>query len=327
MKPARGLRRSGGMQKTHASTQIACPGCGYSNATDALCCGMCGKVLQRESGSIQASGASTSGAAERDLPPIAPCANPARVVGGVAAEAEADGVDPPIAGLSRPLFFFLLGIPLALVVAGGALGQRFAWFFAALFHETGHSVVGIFFGLPSFPAISLAGHAVTMHDPQLDLVVVAVWIALGALAWQLRARRMLFVALAVASLAYPLVAWTGAKEFFFLTGGHLGELAFATLCLTRAWSGGFTSGPVERSAYSMIGWLLVGTNVGMCWRLMTSAHARAVYAGNGSYGLTNDYLRLADDVIGVSLQSVALMMFVVALISPLLAFGIGRWRS
>ncbi|PIE24220.1 MAG: hypothetical protein CSA62_05305 [Planctomycetota bacterium] len=101
----------------------------------------------------------------------------------------------------------------------------------------------------------------------------------------------------------------------------LGELAFATLCLIRAWTGGFTSGNTERTAYSMMGWLLIGNNVGLCWGLLTSPQARAVYANNGSFGLRNDYIRLAEDVMGSSLPSVALMMLIVAFLSPAIAFA------
>ena len=237
---------------------------------------------------------------------------------------------PPVLGMPRSLFFFVVGVPAALLCVSGAFGLRYSWFLAALFHEFGHTLAGLLLGTPSFPTISLAGHAATVHQEQMTGMAVAIQLALvGGVVWLWRGgARERAVALGFAAAVYPLLAFVEpVRETVFLLGGHLGELAFATLCLARAWTGGFTHHSLERGAYSMLGWLLVGRNVGLCWGLATSAAARAEYRGNGSYGLTNDYIRLAEDVWGWSLPQVAVLMLVVALAVPALAAALGWLRN
>jgi hypothetical protein len=58
---------------------------------------------------------------------------------------------------------------------------------------------------------------------------------------------------------------------------------------------------------------------------MTSAGARATYHENGSFGFTNDYLRVAQEVLGCRLQTVAALMLVAsALVVPA---AILLWRA
>lgn len=295
------------MPRTEAQV---CPTCDYPNAADELVCGMCGALLQRAPAGT-APGSADVGA--RNEPA---CLAP-----------QARAAEPRLLGMPLPLFYLLVGVPSALLFASGPFMRSYAWFLGALFHEFGHTVAGLAFGLPSFPAISLRGHAVTVHQEQVTGMVWAAWVALAALAWHQRANRARCAPLIVAAVLYPLIAFTGVREVLFLTGGHLGELAFAWLCLSRALTGGFTHGAAERGCYSALGWLLVGSNVGLCFGLATSPAARDHYAGNGSFGLTNDYIRLADDVLGTSLQAVAAAMLLVSLLPvplALLAFRVRR---
>jgi hypothetical protein len=190
----------------------------------------------------------------------------------------------------------------------------FGWFLGALFHESGHTVTALAFGLPAFPAISLRGHAASIHQDQIPFMVFLLWAGLAYLTWQLRHHRAAVVALAIAVVLYPFFAFTDAKEFLFLVGGHGGELAMATICLWRALTGGFTHSLLERGLYSVLGWYLVGSNVWLCGNLATSAAARALYRGSGSFGLTNDYIRLAEDVLGWGLPQVGAMMLIVSLL-------------
>ncbi len=68
-------------------------------------------------------------------------------------------------------------------------------------------------------------------------------------------------------------------------------------------------------------------NLWLCWQLMFSEAGRAWYRGNGSFGLTNDYIRVAQNVLGCSLESVAALMFVVALAVLPLSLLITRFRT
>ena len=95
----------------------------------------------------------------------------------------------------------------------------------------GHCAVALFFGCPAFPAIRLDGHAVAIHRPQSLLLALIVW-GVGRL-W-----RLVLLPTSPKSMGrfpggrwhyfIPLLAFTGAKEFFHLVGGHGGELIFAT---------------------------------------------------------------------------------------------------
>ena len=69
--------------------------------------------------------------------------------------------------------------------------------------------------------------------------------------------------------------------------------------------GGFTESSAERLAYGVLGWFLTGKNLFLFVGLLTSAASRAHYADNGSFGLTNDMIRVAQDVLGWRLESVA----------------------
>ena len=304
--------------RTMPPPATACPACGYSNDVRDVSCGMCGEVLRR------------ADAEPRQVPTAGPMAGPTaaqttRPLETPYRETRAPEPEPRILGLPAGWFWLLVGAPLALVFASGPFMRSYAWFFAALFHEAGHTAAGLAFGLPSFPAISLRGHAATVHGEPVTWMVFAIWAGLGLLAWRVRDHRPALLGALVLATIYPLIAFTPAKECLFLTAGHLAELAFATWALLRAHAGRtFRYGAAERGAYTAIGWMLVGSNVGLCFGLATSAAAREAYRNNGSFGLQNDYVRLARDVLGTDLPTVGGVMLLVSLAPVPLAILAGR---
>ena len=212
-------------------------------------------------------------------------------------------------------------------LAGFVLPGMFTWFLCALPHEMGHATVGCLLGHPSTPAISLRGEAwagIAELRPWLVWVMAAAF-ATGA--WLLRKRLAGCIALGVTALLIPALAFSSAADVLISAGGHLGELAFATYCFMLAWTGGKTGTPQERTACAMAGGLLQFTNLKLCFGLMTSAVARDFYAHNGSLGLKNDYRVLAEDLLYCRLQSVALVMFVLALLPLPLGLAIGWLRE
>ena len=136
---------------------------------------------------------------------------------------------------------------------------------------------------------------------------------LGFLGWRLRRRKLWLIGFSLAALVYPLLAFTSAKEIVFLLGGHLGELAFAGVFFWRALSGGFTNAVGERIAYSTVAWYFVGCNVWLSAGLIWSLEIKLWYANSGSFGLTNDYIRLADNILGWRLETVAALMLLVTM--------------
>ena len=126
---------------------------------------------------------------------------------------------------------------------------------------------------------------------------------------------------------YPVLAFTGVREAAFLFAGHLGELAFATYFLSRAVDGGFSGSAAERATHAMVGWFLVGRNVWLAGGLLWKESVRDWYAESGSFGLVNDYLRIAREVFASSISVPATAMLVVSLLVLPIALWIGRLTS
>ncbi|HEX5050391.1 MAG TPA: hypothetical protein VFZ65_01335 [Planctomycetota bacterium] len=215
----------------------------------------------------------------------------------------------------------------AAYVAGFVLPGQFTWFLSAIPHEMGHATVGCLLGHPSAPAISLRGEAWTGIAELRPWLVWTMAIGFAAGAWHLRGRLAACIALGVVSVLIPLLAFARAADVLIIAGGHLGELAFATYCFWLAWTGGHTDTPQERTASAMAGGLVQLTNLKLCFGLMTSAAMRDLYAHNGSVGLKNDYLVLAEDLLHCRLPSVAIVMFVLAMLPLPLGLAIGWWRD
>jgi hypothetical protein len=296
---------------------LACPSCGRSTGPSALVCSLCGHVLRRELrprpvGAV----ASVATPTTRALDPVSPSRSPASFAETV----------PALDSRARlePWFYLGLGLATAPVFAFTPILRFMGWFLASLVHEMGHAAVAWFFGMPAIPAISLEGHAAAVHAPQQVLLALVVCAALAASAWRWLDGIAKWIGLALALIVYPLVAFTGAKDLFHLLAGHGGELVFATLCLWKTLDGGFTSSKLERALYGTVGWYLVGKNVCLCFGLMTSAGARAIYHENGSFGFTNDFLRVAQEVLGCSLQTVGAFMLLASV--SVVPVAIVLWR-
>ncbi len=212
-------------------------------------------------------------------------------------------------------------------LAGFVAPHGFTWFLCAIPHEMGHATVGCLLGHPSTPAISLRGEAWTGIAELRPWLVWMMAIAFAIGAGCMRHRPFSCIALGVTALMIPAVAFTKVADILITFGGHVGELAFATYCYALAWTGGRTDTPQERVACAMAGGLLQYANLRLCFGLLTSPAARDLYARNGSIGIKNDYLVLSEDLLGWSLNSVALFMFVVALAPLPLGLLIGRWRE
>ena len=182
--------------------------------------------------------------------------------------------------------------------------------------------MAVFAGEPALPKISLAGHAMSaIAEPVWIMRVAVVAGSLGLIRTYLSPRGRI-VAVAALAVVYPLLCWTGFGHFMILSGGHLGELIAGGLFLRRCMDGEACHHDGERAAYGMVGWFLCGQNAILSFGLAFSQNARLDYAGSGSFGLTNDYIRLADNVLGVSLGSVGLFMGVLAVLVPL---GVVGW--
>jgi len=226
-------------------------------------------------------------------------------------------------GLPEHWFYLICGALLAPVFTFTPILQYMGWFLASLVHEMGHAIVAWFCGCPAVPAIRLDGHAWATHQSQVMFLALVVWGGLGFLTWQQRHNKTLLIALGIATLTYPAIAFTGARDALFLLAGQSGEMAFAAICLWRAITGTFqcrqaldqkhrTESRAERIAYGAAGWFLLGKNIHLAGGLVFSESVRAWYQSSGSLGMENDYLRLAR-AWGMSIESVGTLMLLVAL--------------
>lgn len=214
---------------------------------------------------------------------------------------------PLIVRRDRPLVYLGIGAVAAIAFTLTPLLKYMGWFLSSLVHEAGHCAAAWTMGCPSIPAIRLDGHAAAVHGEQSKVFAAVVFLGLAYYAWRRRS-----IPLGALALAHPVLAFTGARDWFFLLAGHLSEIAFGGVFFWRALVGGFTQSRPERVAYGACAWYLVLGNVWLSGGLMFSESVRQWYRGSGSFGLENDYLRLAKSLhIGVG--AVAFLMLLVAL--------------
>lgn len=281
-----------------------CARCGYANTEHAVSCGLCGTAL------------------------VAAAEGPFRLP----ADRRLPAPDPAAARTLRvPVGWVHLGAGLliALVFTLTPALRFMGWLLGSLFHETGHVVFAWFVGCPAWPAISLQGHAAAFHKPQSAAVLVGIGLLLGIGVWQAwRAGRWRGLATG-ALLLWPVCAFFETpRELGFLLSGHLGELAFGGVFLWRARTGEAIEREAERPLYASLGWFLVARNVVLCFGLAFVESARAWYHASGSFGLTNDYVRVAQQVIHVPLEAVAIFMLLVSLsVVPLVLAATWRPRE
>ncbi|MHC4934241.1 MAG: hypothetical protein ACYTGV_18880, partial [Planctomycetota bacterium] len=270
--------------RTRTGVGVKCPECGHRGEAEDFRCRVCDEPLPRFEDRW----------AEHNRPVI-------HVV-------REEQVEP----LKTTLMFVGIGALIAPIFTFTPFLSFMGWFLSSLVHETGHCAVAWAAGCPAIPAISLAGHAMARHSGQSIALCFVIWALIGYLAWRWRETKPLHFGFIGLAAFYPLFAFTGLKEFFFLLGGHLGELTFAAVFFWRAMVGGFTKSSAERVAYATLGWFLVAGNVWLSGGLLFSEEVRAWYRVSGSFGLTNDYIRLARDVMGVGLGAVAFLMLLVS---------------
>jgi hypothetical protein len=218
-----------------------------------------------------------------------------------------------------------LGIGFALAVGTQIfpLLEMLVGYFVVLVHEMGHALAGWIFGYPSLPAFDFTyGGGVTTHaGQQWRSIVYLVLAGLAALGFVFRGNRLTLSLLAGLTTLYATLALTPAHEAVIVGFGHGAELVFAFVFLQRAFTGNACALPAERPLYAWLGFHVVLHNLVFAWGLTTSALARAQYADAKGGGHWMDFSRLAREHLGVPLELVAGVFFVLSIATPLLAFA------
>ena len=290
---------------------MTCPKCGAGNTADALVCSLCGEVLRRvKSGAPSHFLEIEPGDQARAAIPVAappPAANrpidvpsPAGIRPvDVPSPAFARGAatvrpDPPATGARRWLGHPAVAMGIGLLVFPLA---KALWipnyvfnFLTTLIHEIGHAACAWSMGRFSIPSVGIGGGGVTVWSDPSWFIGLLVWAGLGWLAWTIRARRGFLVPLILACVAYPLLAFTWANEFFCIAGGILFELAGASLCFYRALSPHHAN-PLDRPIYALWGWWMLlnrGSETVLMLRDPGYWESQAIYDSGLAAGLTND---------------------------------------
>ncbi|MCB9915272.1 MAG: hypothetical protein H6828_08995 [Planctomycetes bacterium] len=231
---------------------------------------------------------------------------------------------PRVLGLPEPWFHLLAGLALAPVFGLTPLLRLIGWFLGSLVHEMGHAGAAWLVGVPAVPALGMTAEAATMHGEQMLPLALGVWAAAGWAAWRVEHVALRGAWIGLLCVVYPALAFTSLREVVHLVSGHAFELMLGGLFLGRALSGGFSHAPGERTLYAVVGWYLIGRNLALTVGLFASDAARAEYASNGSFGIENDYLRLASET-GWSLESLALLMSAAAVAVAPAVVGLWCW--
>ena len=336
---------------------IPCPDCGYQNRAGVLMCNMCSQVLRKHEQPASAappvdqeSGGFKRRAGGFDLyaPPIEAESEPNRLGPEAVSEpashrdplARADELllaaaqSPRQKSWMKPVFEakswrYHLGLGLALGLFFSLkipIVSAIGWFFSSVMHEMGHTLISYYLGSIALPALRLDGHAATITLDQSLWLALLVWAALilGTVYFWLARRKQVAIPLLALALSYPLLAFTGLREMLFLLGGHGGETVLATIFFWRAAVISHKVREEERTLYAALGWFLWLQNLVLHWNLMFSAASRNWYLNNGSFGLENDFVRLADS-LGWSLPGLSGVMLLVTLALPPAGLLWARW--
>ncbi len=290
--------------------RVTCPSCGYPNPAGVAACESC------------------------DTPLAASEPPPRRVIVGVAPRAlpEAGEPDEPeeeplrVGGLAiqRGLGYLAFGFGAALVVmfACCGFGRIFSEGAGLLFHESGHTFAGWFFGYPSIPS----ARGVTLHYPRQPLIAVAVWALLAYGVWRFRTTRPVAAALAAIALLYPFLAVSSLHRHLMSFAGHGTEVVFAVVFMWRALTGGFAQ-ELERPIYATLAWLLVISNLMLWAGVAFDINAiRAIYESIAIAG-DNDMVRIADG-LGWQVGTVGflVLLYTIALPTATLTLWWFVWR-
>ncbi len=229
-------------------------------------------------------------------------------------------------GLPRPWFYLSAGLTLAPLLSLTPLLQLVGWYLAALVHELGHTGASWLVGVPAVPALGITAEAATLHGDQLLPLALGVWAASALCVWRVREPDLRSGLMALLMISYPALAFGPLRETLHLASGHLFELVVAGLFLERALSGGFSSSQAERLLYGVLGWFLIGRNVSLSLALALSPTARADYSQSGSFGTTNDYVRLARE-LDCSLEALSVGTALLALATAPLVVSFWLWST
>ncbi len=210
----------------------------------------------------------------------------------------------------------------------------FFWFrwtleiFKTLVHEMGHCIFGWIFGYPSLPAFDVMyGGGVTLHAGRSVVLLIGIYATLAGLIYMYRNNKATVIFLIAVIAVHAFFSYTSLHYITILFMGHGTELVIAGLFIYRSLSGRAIVHPAERPLYAITGFFIVFSDLGMAYRLLTSASYRAEYLGAKGGDMDMDFIRIARDYLHVDMTSVVFFFFVCCLLCPLLSFLAFRYEE
>lgn len=235
---------------------------------------------------------------------------------------------PEVRRMERTQWVMLLVTPLVALLCFVFFWPR--WIldtFRILIHEMGHAIFGWVFGYPSFPQFDIIfGGGLTRHFERNTVLLIAIYLGFGFLAYLYRNNRTMLIVLTVAASLHAIVSYTDIHSVIILFMGHGTELIIAGIFIFRCLSGRAVVHPAERPLYGVIGFFILFFDFRFAFGLLTSASRVKDYLG-GKGDLDNDFVRIAHDHLHVSLSSVVGVFFLCCILCLLLSFLAFRYME
>lgn len=208
-----------------------------------------------------------------------------------------------------------IGLAVTLVVLVIPFLSYIFHYMITLVHELGHTVFGWLFGYPSIPAFDFVyGGGITMHRNQSSLIIVLIYILLAGLFYVFRKNHLTLLLLVAGVAGYTLAVFTSFHHLIILFMGHGTELIFAGIFFYRALSGSSIIVAVERPLYAFLAFFILFKDFRFAYQLYSSPAHRQMYAAAKGGGHWMDFSRIAREFLGVQLESVAGMFFMICLL-------------
>jgi len=104
----------------------------------------------------------------------------------------------------------------------------------------------------------------------------------------------------------------------------VGELTLAGVFFWRGWTGWLVGGTLDRIATAAVAWYLTLNNAYLCYGIAYVPAIRNKYYSSGSFGLTNDYVRIAEECFRCPIKFVVLPMLAVAVAVPVVSIWMAK---
>ena len=196
-------------------------------------------------------------------------------------------------------------------------------------HEMGHAFAYWLYGYPSIPAFDFNyGGGVTMHQERSLQVFWGLMLVEGLGVWYLRNYSRLQKLAAGFMILQLATAFLMVHEIVGLAAGHGMELLIMGVFIYRAIAGVSIVATGERFVYSLVGSIMWLHSARFAYRLLTSEEHRYLYEEAKGGGHWMDFSRIAEEFVNTSLERVAIVFLIFALLTPLIAWiaAISRTR-